>query len=105
MSIINLLEQARARHTATINAYVALQSVQSELNGLARYWPDHRKYMGVSYTPAQIKSHWQSRIEAPQGFDFTIPNIWEYLQHKKNNVCLELGKLRSQEQSLVGYSR
>ena len=94
MDIIEKMQVSLARDNALKNEFCIAQSLSSELGGLARYNPDSIKFMGIAYTPTQIRNHWAARIAVPDGFDFTIPNITEFLEQQSSECWNKIKVLK-----------
>ena len=88
MDVIEKIKAARLRKSSLIEQYVKVDKISSELSGLATYNPDNARFMGVEYTPAQIRNHWETRIITPLGFEFTLNNIANFLKGQKRE-CLD----------------
>jgi len=88
LDLIEKIEAARLRRSSLIEQYGKVDKISSELSGLATYNPDNSRFMGIEYTPAQIRNHWETRIITPLGFEFTLNNIANFLKGQKRE-CLD----------------
>jgi len=88
LDLIEKIEAARLRKSSLIEQYVKVDKISSEISGLATYNPDSARFMGIEYTPAQIRNHWETRIITPLGFKFTLNNISNFLKGQKRE-CLD----------------